>query len=154
MRWTISTVSDMCVKENAEIIRGNMDMSYYDENTWEVLDEKLVEKAEKEELERFVEMDVYEYVDKQKALEDVEGKFVKVKWVRTNKGTVDEPKVRCRLVSQALGFGERLDELFAGTPSLGAVRLAIAFACRREEGGPKLDIMILDVKCAFLYGLM
>ena len=60
-----------------------------------------------------VKMGVYDYACRDTAIHDINEKFVKVKWVRTKKGS----GVRCRLVA------ERLDELFAGTPSLSAVRL-------------------------------
>ena len=83
-------------------------------------------------------------MDRKLAQQDQEGKFVKVKWVRTKKGA----GVKCRLVAQELGYGERLDELFAGTPSLGAVRVALTHAV--SDAGHK--IMVMDVKCAFLYG--
>ena len=56
-------------------------------------------------------------------VEMLDGKFVKVKWVSTNKGTKDEQVVRCRLVAQELGYGQRMGELFAGTPSLAAVKM-------------------------------
>lgn len=46
------------------------------------------------------------------------GNIAKVKWVRIHKGMGENPEVRCRLVAQDGEFGERLDELFAGTPSL------------------------------------
>ena len=76
---------------------------------------------------------------------------MKVKWVRVNKGSKDEPIVRCRLVAQELGYGERIDELFAGTPSMSSVRLVLHHSlevdCNRR-------LMLLDVKCAFLYGVM
>lgn len=51
------------------------------------------------------------------------GKIVKVKWARMNDASGDHPEVRCRLVAQELGHGERLDELFAGTPSPTIVEL-------------------------------
>lgn len=37
-----------------------------------------------------------------------------MKWVRISKWRADNLDVRCRLVAQELGFGERLDRLFAG----------------------------------------
>ena len=61
------------------------DYAYYDENTWEELDPKQVEKGEKDEFERFCKMGVYEYVSRAEAERDETGKFVKVKWVRTKK---------------------------------------------------------------------
>jgi hypothetical protein len=76
--------------------------------------------------------------------------FVKTKWVRTNKGTIAEPSIKCRLVAQELGYGRRLDELFSGTPSLQAMRLTVLHA---SKGGPhRRGLMVLDVKNAFLYG--
>ena len=89
-------------------------------------------------------MGVYEYVSREEAENDHTGKFVKVKWVRVRKGEV----VRCGPVAQELGYGERLDELFAGTPSLGSVRMALSHAMKRSNH----KIMVMDVKCAFLYG--
>ena len=73
-------------------------------------------------------MGVYENVSRAEAEKDETGKFVKVKWVRTKKGD----GVRCRLVAQVLHCGERLDELFAGTPSLGSVRVALTHAMMKD----------------------
>ena len=72
----------------------------------------------------------------------------KVKWVRTNKGTAAQPNIRCRLVAQEIGYGQRIDELFSGTPSLMSTKMAIVHAAK---GGRA--IMVMDVKCAFLYGV-
>lgn len=59
-----------------------------------------------------------------------EGKIVKVKRVHINKG-------------------ERLGELFAGTPSLTIVKLFWSVAAEKD-----LAIILLDVKCAFLQAAM
>ena len=144
MRWDLHTVEDMCEKEDPELQRKIADYSYFDENTWEELDPKQVAKGEQDEYERFCKMGVYAYASREEAENDTMGKFVKVKWVRTKKGG----GVRCRLVAQELGYGERLDELFAGTPSLGSVRMALTHAMKK----PHHKIMVMDVKCAFLYG--
>ena len=65
-----------------------------------------------------VKMGVYDYVSRDTATHYINGKFVKVKWFsKPRRGAVSD----ARLVAQELGYGERLDELFAGTPSLGAV---------------------------------
>ena len=101
--------------------------------------------AEKEEMSRFKTMQVYTYVNRQEAEMYDEGKFVKVKWVRVNKGCKMNPKIRCRLVAQEVAYGERIDELFAGTPS--PLHLA-------AEGGCDYKLMVMDAKCAFLYGKM
>ena len=60
-------------------------------------------------------MGVYGYAEREHAMNDPDGIFVKVKWVRVNKGTRAKPQVKCRLVAQELAYGERMDELFANT---------------------------------------
>ena len=145
----VGVVSDMTEKEDPAVRQAVTDMQYFDENTWEQLDPKLVEEGEKVELQRFRDMKVYEYVSRDQAINDEGGKFVKVKWVRVNKGTPRDPMVKCRLVAQELGYGQRMDELFSGTPSLLALRLALVHAVM---GRGQRCLMILDVKCAFLYG--
>ena len=129
MKWNLNTIEDMCEKENPDLLRRAADYAYFDENTWEELDPKQVQKGEQEEYDRFCKMGVYEYVSREQAENDEDGKFVKVKWVRIKKGG----GVRCRLVAQELGYGERLDELFAGTPSLGSVRMALTHAMKKPN---------------------
>ena len=142
-------VCDMSLPDNEDLRRSVTDMKYFDENTWEELDPERVAEGERAELERFKKMGVYDYETRAVAMNDELGEFVKVKWVRTNKGTPMDPEVRCRLVAQELGYGQRMDELFAGTPSLMAVKLILHHA---GKGRPEQGIMVLDVKCAFLYG--
>jgi hypothetical protein len=151
MTWEVNEWSDMCEPEDVNYQRMETDLKYYDENTWEELDPVKVTAGERDELERFTKMGVYEYIGREQAMTDPEGKFVKVKWVRTNKGTAKDQEVRCRLVAQELGYGQRMDEMFAGTPSLMMVKVALVHAV---QGGRQRGLMILDVKCAFLYGLM
>ena len=121
---------DMCMPENEDLRRSVTDMKYFDENTWEELDPERVAEGERAELERFKKMGVYDYETRAVAMNDELGKFVKVKWVRTNKCTAMDPEVRCRLVAQELGYGQRMDELFAGTPSLMAVKLILHHAAK------------------------
>ena len=90
-----------------------------------------------------------EYANRADAYNDPEGVFVNVKWVRTNKGTKHKPQVKCRLVAQELAYGTRMDELFANTPSLSCVKLAMIHAAQE---GKNRKLMTLDVKSAFLYG--
>lgn len=80
---------------------------------------------------------------------DPEGKKVSVKWARRSKGSVDKPEVQCGLVVQELGQGERLDELFAGTPSLTMVKLLWCVVVDRS-----LDVILLDSTRVVLYGWM
>ena len=121
MKWELNLLDDMCQKG----MELRMDENY-DEQIWEQLDLVLVHKGEQDEMRRFREMGVYSYVDRETAYQDKDGVFVKVKWVRINKGTADNPKVRCRLVAQELGYGVKEDELFAGTPSSMAVKVVLS----------------------------
>ena len=57
-------------------------------------------------------------------------------------------KIRCRLVAQDLAYGERIDELFAGTLSLRSAETAFHLA---TEGGCDYKFMVMDVS-ALLYG--
>ena len=152
MKWEINQVSDMCEPDPEIPFEMDFTNEYYDENTGENLDSNLVKAGEQEEMDRFKKMKVYTYVSRREAERDPRGVFVKVKWVRINKGTRIRQKVRCRLVAQEIRRGPKDDELFAGTPSLTAVKVVLAkMASRRKEG---IEIMIVDVKCAFLYGKM
>lgn len=63
----------------------------------------------------------------------------------------DKPAVRCPLVAQVSGSGERLCDIFAGTPSLIAVEMLLNKVLRSSG---KLGMLILDIKCAFVYGFM
>ena len=148
-QWGLHSISDMCDSELDVARQALADMTYFDENTGERLDPRLVAEGEAEELRRFAKMGVYDYADRAVAQSDPEGIFVNVKWVRVNKGTRDNPQIKCRLVAQELAYGARMDELYANTPSLFCVKLAMLHAA--QEGKAR-KLMTLDVKSAFLYG--
>jgi hypothetical protein len=146
--WEVSVFEDMC--EPVQYSEINYDEVYYDETTWEPLDAQLVADAEAEEMKRFRDRQVYSYVDRNEAMRDKEGKFVKTRWVRINKGSKLVPRVRCRLVAQELAHGKKDDELYAGTPSLSTMKLLLSWYCTNWKEDDV--IKIIDVKCAFLYG--
>jgi len=54
------------------------------------------------------------------------------------------------LVAQELGYGVKDDELYAGTPSLSTMKLMLSWYCCMWKSEDV--IIIIDVKCAFLYG--
>jgi hypothetical protein len=141
LEWELLATSDMCEK----ISFGNTDydQTYFDENSWEPLDPKLVELAETDEMNRFSKHHVYGYEDRRLAEQDADGIFVKVKWIRINKGTKLKPNIRCRLVAQELGFGVRDDELFAGTPSLSSLRLLLSLFVHNFQCDDA--IMVMDI---------
>ena len=142
---------DMCEKE--ETI--SWEPQDWDEKSGEPLDPVKVAEGCAEELKTFKEMGVYEYVRRSKAEADKGGKIVGVKWVKTNKGTAEDPEVRCRLVAQEFASNDYRDDLFAGTPPLAAMRMLLSEAASRgREGVRKTKLMVLDIKKAFLYGEM
>ena len=51
--------SDMCTTEHPDIRRMEVDMNYFDQNSLEPSDAKLVVAAEKEEMSRFKMMQVH-----------------------------------------------------------------------------------------------
>ena len=73
-------------------------------------------------------------------------KPINVRWVGRNKGTVDAPKYRCRLVAKQLATSARND-IFAATPSLEAFNTLLSImAC-----SPGHKMGIVDISKAFLY---
>ena len=86
----------MCQSEDNTLRRESIAYVYYDENTGEPLNPDQVHAGEQDEMSRFPKMGVYDYTSRQTAENDPDGKFVRVKWVRVNKGH----KIRCRLVAQ------------------------------------------------------
>ena len=149
MQWSGEKVSDMCETTVLQQEGTLADLWYHDEVTWESLPPDLVAAGEQQELARFKSMGVHSYVLREDAEKDADGVHVKTKWVRVHKGTAEHPQVKCRLVAQELALGERLDELFAGTPSMSAVRLLLLHS--RQDGRCS---MTMDVKRGFLYGVM
>lgn len=108
----------------------------------------LDERGEKAELQRFNRMRGCDDVLRE-VVHDPQGTVAKVKWVRVNNGSGENTEVRCRLVDQELGCGERVDELCVRSRSIAVVNLLlVSFATEQDF------TMFLDVKCVFLYGEM
>ena len=80
-------------------------------------------------------------------------KIAGVRWVETDKGTPEKPKVRSWLVAQEFATeADPLGELFAPTPPLAATRWVMSGAASRGRRGPGEErLMLLDFKKAFLY---
>jgi hypothetical protein len=117
----------------------------WDELTGKALDLEKVTAGRMKELNKFSERKVYVHVPRKVALANREGKFLKTRWVQTEKG--DE--VRCRLVAQEFAHGDPREDLFAGTPPLFAARLLVSRTA--SDMTKSLTLMVLDISCAFLY---
>ena len=121
--------------------------SVLDDVSGDTLDPELAQKGRELEMEKFKARGVYTHVTRQAAAASGQGKFVKVRWVQTNKGTKEAPNVRCRLVCQEYASGNPRDDLFAGTPPLSAAKLLVSDVASHHE---EKCLLILDVSCAFL----
>lgn len=150
MVWTPDHVHDTCEPKDDDL-RHAITQCDYDQNSWDKLDLELVRAGESGNRSRPDKCGGNGYVDRYVAMGDLEGKMAKVNWARVNKGAAQHLEVRCRLLAYELGYGERLDELFAGTPSLMVVDVLLHQAARDAN---TMGLMVLDVKRAFLYGRM
>ena len=76
------------------------------------------------------------------------------RWVDINKGTKENPRYKSRLV--AMGFAssdKNMEDLYAATPPLCAFRMLVsACATRCGKGGFEKELLVMDIKKAFLLG--
>ena len=71
------------------------------------------------------------------------GKVIGVRWVDVNKGDSEKPDMRSRLVGQKFNAG-KIDELYASTPPLEALRFVIS-----TPSGEQRHVMVNDVRRAY-----
>ena len=86
-----------CTTDDPRLQRAGADWG-----TWEPLYPDTVVQGERAELERFRKMGVREYVDQAQGWSGPNRKVVKIKSVRTKKGTEANQEVWCHLVAQEL----------------------------------------------------
>ena len=77
-------------------------------------------------------------------------KVISTKWIAQNKGDVDAPKYRARLVGREIAR-EKRDDLFAATPPLESLKAVISQCASRQEGKRPHCIMSIDIKRAYFY---
>ena len=124
-----------------------------DDVTQAELSPDLVKAARQIEMDYFEKMQVYDRVprDHQK---HTHGKIVGVRWVDINKGDIEDPNYRSRLVAREFNT-QRDDTLYASTPPLEALRLVVSHAAtwddKKEER--RRCIMINDVRRAYFYAV-
>ena len=115
--------SDMCAPEVNDILKYHDGYEFFDENSGEYLNPRLVVQACRDELKIFEDMKVYSYCKRSDVPEN--SKNIGVKWVHVNKGSEKDHIIRCRLVCQDFNDGTNKDELFAGTPPLFVITHAV-----------------------------
>ena len=109
-----------------------------------------VQKAQMEEMQRFDQMGVYRPVTEEEARADPEGVVLGTRWVTTNKGTEEAPRLKSRLVCQEFRTNDKQGELFAGTPGLKVIKLLLSGVATGNLNKERI-LCVLDIKSAFLY---
>jgi len=128
------------------------DEEVYDESTGIQLPAAAVAAARQEEVGFLKQFPVYKKVPR--ALSH--GKeFVKVRWIDINKGDLDKPLVRSRLVAKEFRFlNPTMHGTFAGTPPIESFRFLLSFLVTIIwKNGKRLDIVmiVLDVSRAHFH---
>ena len=112
----------------------------------------MVRAARKEELDYMHGIPLYDVVDEGECWDNTGKAPTSTKWVDLNKGTEEDPEVRCRFVARGFkkhGEHDRAD-LFAAMPPLEAKKLLFRQAARqkrvwRRGEWDKTKIMVIDV---------
>ena len=126
-----------------------------DDLTGKELSREAVASARGEEIEFMRQMPVYDEVDVEECFKETGRAPISVRWVDVNKGSDEEPVIRCRLVARDFklkGDKDRAD-LFAATPPLEALRMLIRMSRLshlRKSSRRKWKLMFIDVKKAHL----
>ena len=113
--------------------------------------EDLVQEAKENELASMRNMDVFEVIPLSEVERDHGVVWIDCRWVVTNKGTDTAPVAKARLVAREFADQKRND-LYAGTPGLGFIKMRLAAAARNAPTGAHKKLMTPDVKTAVLYG--
>ena len=104
------------------------------------------------EMETFERMKVYHYSSMDAYSNNPGAVLVDTTWVEQNIGTSENPEMKCRLCAREFNDEARLD-LYAATPPLIVTRALVSRAATRgRRSGCVRQLMVLDVKRAFLYG--
>jgi hypothetical protein len=146
---------------NDDVEEGVEWTRYIDEKTGEDLDPKLVKAARKEEMTFMEKIVVFEESTREECFQETGKPPVSTRWVDINKGTAEDPEVRCRMVARDFKpRGERdREDLFAAMPPLECKKLLFAKAVQNDEpcrrgGDERLKLMFIDVKKAHLNAML
>ena len=120
-----------------------------DDISGSLLDPAAVHEGRTTEMGFFEKLKVYDRVPREEQ-KRTGGKVIGTKWIDVNKGDVDHPNIRCRLVGKEFKTTHD-DALFASTPPLEALRCILSRAATVDEKGQCREIMINDVSRAYFY---
>ena len=111
------------------------------------LDPKEVRRSRMEEIDYIHKMNVYTKVPISQCYQRTNKGPISVRWIDINKGDVERPNYRSRLVAREINAYKR-DDLFAATPPLEAMKLILSMAASNNKGEV---LMINDVSRAFFH---
>ena len=146
-----------CDRGGENMLKGELSALYaengieyaVDDVSGALLDPKLVHEGRSTEMKFFNGMNVYDRVPRSEQA-TTGGKIIGTKWIDVNKGDIDRPNIRCRLVGK--GFRTTPDDaLYASTPPLEALRIIMSRAVTWDEHGCEREIMTNDVSRAYFY---
>ena len=76
------------------------DMEFFDSRSGEILEQEVVQMARKEEMDFMEKFGVYEDATIEECFAETGTVPLGTKWVDVNKGTAENPNMRCRLVAR------------------------------------------------------
>ena len=120
------------------------------ELTGECLPADLVQSAREEECRFMEEWGVWQAVPVSECWRCTGKRPLGTSWVDVNKGDLQSPDVRCRLVAQEVNTYKE-DALFAATPPFEALRRVLSQVATGQAGSGGRKVMILDAKKAHLH---
>ena len=129
-----------------ESLYSNVD--FYDDISGKELDHKMAAEARRLEIEFFKKMKVYKKVPRWYARGH---KVIKTRWLDVNKGDLDKPNYRARLVGCELKNNDKRLDLFAATPPLESLRMVASVCASNQDGDDPFRILSIDVKRAYFY---
>ena len=97
-------------------------------------------------------MAVYEKVPIEMYVKETGRRPIGTRWVDTNKGDLEKPKVRPRLVAQELATHKQ-PELFAATPPIEYIRYLVARCASSQWTGKRTIIIVKDAKKVYFFAL-
>ena len=133
-------------EERLDFDRLYHDCEFYDDASGLQLDKGLATRARETEMKFFKDMGVYSKVKRASWM-----KVIATKWLDINKGDIDSPNYRARLVGCELKGNDKRDDLFAATPPLESLKAILSMCASRQGRRHPHRIMSVDVKRAYFY---
>jgi len=128
---------------------------FYDDVSGASLPSDLVKKGREDELKIIEELKVWEIRPIPECFDVTGTASITTRWVDTNKGDVDSPDVRCRLVGRELKAFHLRDDVFSATPPLMAVMflfsLFMTLNIPGASAGAAMSLMFLDISRAYFH---